>query len=107
MPTCVPYMPTLHTYPTPTKLQNLTHTYPTPTYLHYTYNLHDSYSSYDTTHLCSTQRIGPAPAHLLNEHVVDQCGCYVLVIRYYVLRHLLAMLLLLKLVRVSCRRKEY
>jgi len=44
---------------------------------------------------------------MLNEHVVGQCDCYLLVIEYYVLRHLLAIPLYLKMVRASCRRKEY
>ena len=36
-----------------------------------------------------TLQAGPAPALLLNEHVVSRCGCYWLVIGYYVLQHLL------------------
>jgi len=71
------------------------------------YNLH--YSTTTTTHhiLWSTLRNGPAPSHMLNEHVVGQWGCYLLVIEYHVLRHLLAIILGLKMFGASCRGKEY
>jgi len=96
-------MPTLHTYSTPTKPQPTLplHTFTTVT----TYTTPTTPTTQHT--LCSTLRIGPAPAHMLNEHVVDQQDCYLLVIEYYVLRHILVILLCLKMFRVSCRRKEY
>ena len=78
----------LHTNPTPTNYTTPT----TPTTQHTLY---------------STLRIGRAPAHMLNDNVVGQCGCYLLVIIYYVLRHLLAILLYFEMVRASYRRKEY
>ena len=83
---CIPTLP-LHTYATVT-------IYTTPT-------------TPTTQHtLFSTLRIGPAPAHMLNEHVVGQWGCYLSVIVYYVLQHILAILLCLKMFRASCKRTE-
>jgi len=43
----------------------------------------------------------------INEHVVGQWDYYSLVIEYYVLRHLFAIIYCLKMFRASCRRKEY
>jgi len=77
-----PYMPTTHTYSTSTQ--------------HYipTLPLHTCTT---TQHIpWSTLRSGPAPAHMLNEHVAGQWGGYLLVIKYYVLRHLLGIILCLK-----------
>ena len=86
-----PYMPTTHTYSTPTK-----HYIPTlPLHTYTTVTTYTTPTTPITQHtLWTTLRTGPAPAHMLNEHVVGQWGGYLLVIEYYVLRHLLAIILL-------------
>jgi len=52
-----------------------------------------------------TSRMHATPL-ILNEHVVSRCGCYWLVIGYYVLRHLLAILLHLKLLEPPAEGKS-
>jgi len=64
--------------------------------MHYSYNLHYSTTTTIQHVLWSTLRSGPAPAHMLNEHVAGQGSGYLLMIEYYVLRHLLAIILCLK-----------
>ena len=94
---------TLHTYPTylhcpykPTKPRH-------PVYLPHIYiptlPLHPSHP---TLHAC------PIITHHLQEQAVSWCGSVLPVMKYYVLRNLLAKLLhfsLISLLRASCRRK--
>ena len=73
-----PYIPTLHTYITPTNLQNSA-CLPWP-YI----------PTLPLQPLHPTLHVNPIPAHLLYEQAVRWCGCVLPVMGYYVLRHLLA-----------------
>jgi hypothetical protein len=76
-----PYIPTLHTYTTPTNLQN-------PTYLPYPYTPTLLLQPpHPTLHAC------PTITHQLQEQAVRWCGCVLPVMKYYLLRNLLAKLL--------------
>ena len=60
--------------------------------MHYNYKLHYSTTTTIQHVLESTLHSGPAPAHMLN----GQGSGHLLVIEYYVLQHLLAIILCLK-----------
>jgi len=82
-------MPTTHTYSTPTKHYITT----LPLYTYTTVTTYTTPTTPTTQHTqWYTLRTGPAPAHMLNEHVVGHWGCYFLVIKYYVLWHVLVII---------------